>query len=74
MTDLPQPDYDEAIDVVVENLAVHFPSIDQAEIRGLVAEAVARIASDTKPPSFVAVLAEKEARDVLEARTATPEI
>ena len=38
MTDLPQPDYDEAIDVVVENLAVHFPSIDQAEIRGLVGQ------------------------------------
>lgn len=72
MTDIPAPEHDEAIAVVVTNLAAHFPDVDESSIRTLVAAAVERIASDTKAPSFVAVLAEKEIREVLESRTPPP--
>lgn len=69
MTELPEPDYDEAIAVVVANLAGHFPAVAEDDIRRLVTTTVVRIAGDTKAPSFVAVLAEKEVREVLDARS-----
>lgn len=64
--DLPEPEHDEALHVVVENLAREFPGIDPATVRAVATEIYDSIAADSKAPPFVGILAERQARDRLE--------
>jgi hypothetical protein len=66
--DLPEPEHDEALQVVVDNLIAEFPHLDVEVVRSVARDEYDRIAAESKAPSFIGILAERQARDRLDAK------
>lgn len=65
--DVPEPDQDEAIKVVVDSLRLEFESHDPAVVEAIVRRGFEEVQEESKAPSFVGILAERLARDWLAA-------
>ena len=67
VVDLPEPNPDEAIRVVVETLQREFEHHDPAVVEAIVRRGFEELEAQSKAPSFIGVLAERLARDWLAA-------